>query len=390
MASHQAARQRKGVIGAPRSGEALVQVANAIAEDAAILSASLLGGGPSIGIGGIGGGSSISNNHEYNNNGPHHSSGNINLGTLSSSLNGPSYHLRQNNRQKQQHQHPQQQQQQQPVIVATVKRNKYGTSPFDENWLNLDCCGLFCAVITYMLHLYGIYATCLVLIPPWMSSVDELGIRTMSVMGHTNRLAFTTIAVLAMYAHWKAMMTDPGAVPPDAVPLAEQQKQKQQQQQLSIKMGSNNTTDLENNMNDNDTGDGTNNNNLTMGDGQQQQQQHHQTSSMMQEDTSFLSMTPPVKAPPPPPPPRQGKRLCRRCNTFKPKRAHHCSICKRCIIKMDRKCDVDIYIWGVAFCFVYDEEYDGIISQCLLNVGCMGSRGHGQCTVKKMHPSLFL
>mmetsp|Transcript_61745 Transcript_61745/g.93219 ORF Transcript_61745/g.93219 Transcript_61745/m.93219 type:complete len:98 (-) Transcript_61745:948-1241(-) len=30
-----------------------------------------------------------------------------------------------------------------PVPVATVKRNKCGTSPFDQNWLNMDCCGLF-------------------------------------------------------------------------------------------------------------------------------------------------------------------------------------------------------------------------------------------------------
>ena len=56
--------------------------------------------------------------------------------------------------------------------VAKVKRNKFGTAPFDKYWLNLDCCGLFCASITYMLHIYGVYATCFILIPPWMSSVD--------------------------------------------------------------------------------------------------------------------------------------------------------------------------------------------------------------------------
>lgn len=30
--------------------------------------------------------------------------------------------------------------------------------------------------------------------------------------------------------------------------------------------------------------------------------------------------------------------MCRRCQAFKPPRAHHCSICKRCIIKMDHHC----------------------------------------------------
>jgi hypothetical protein len=34
----------------------------------------------------------------------------------------------------------------------------------------------------------------------------------------------------------------------------------------------------------------------------------------------------------------RGRRMCRRCQAFKPPRAHHCSICKRCIIKMDHHC----------------------------------------------------
>ena len=29
------------------------------------------------------------------------------------------------------------------------------------------------------------------------------------------------------------------------------------------------------------------------------------------------------------------RKFCKRCKAFKPKRAHHCSICKRCIVKMD-------------------------------------------------------
>lgn len=32
------------------------------------------------------------------------------------------------------------------------------------------------------------------------------------------------------------------------------------------------------------------------------------------------------------------KKFCKRCNAFKPRRAHHCSVCKRCIIKMDHHC----------------------------------------------------
>lgn len=171
-------------------------------------------------------------------------------------------------------------------IVATVKRNKYGTGPFDENWLNLDCCGLFCATVTYMLHFYGVYATCLILIPPWMSTVSEDGIRTISPMGHLNRTAFTLIAVLAVYAHFKAMTTDPGAVPPDAQPVPE--------------LG--------------ETENG-----------------RHTAAEQSTEFSTDDPLQPPLQ------PRKKGKRLCRRCNAFKPKRAHHCSICRRCIIKMDRK-----------------------------------------------------
>jgi hypothetical protein len=99
--------------------------------------------------------------------------------------------------------------------VATVRRNKFGTGPFDKNWLNVDCCGLLCAGLTYSLHAYGVYAVCCVLLPPWMSNTDESGVRSMSIMGHFHRLAFSFVAVMAVYAHFKAMTTDPGAVPPE-------------------------------------------------------------------------------------------------------------------------------------------------------------------------------
>ena len=192
--------------------------------------------------------------------------------------------------------------------TAKVKRNRFGTGPFDEHWLNLDCCGLFCATLTYLLHLYGVYAVCLVLIPPWMSTVDEDGVRTISPMGHLHRSVFTTVAALAVYAHFKAMTTNPGAVPPDAIPIEEMielTKHRQQSEDKATAAGEHTTNNNNSNSNASSSSSST------------------KTSSLMVED-------------PPPLPPRKGRRLCRRCNTFKPKRAHHCSICKRCIIKMDR------------------------------------------------------
>jgi hypothetical protein len=165
-------------------------------------------------------------------------------------------------------------------IKAEVRRQKCGTGAFDETWLNKDCCGLFCAFLTYCLHIYGVYAVCLILIPPWMSTLDEDGVRSLTFMGHLNRLLFTTVAVLAVYAHFKAMTTDPGAVPPDAIPVSEEPSN------VEAQNGG---------------------------------------------ETDALNQ------------PKRGKRLCRRCNSFKPQRAHHCSVCRRCIIKMDR-----VY----SFCFV--------------------------------------
>lgn len=39
----------------------------------------------------------------------------------------------------------------------------------------------------------------------------------------------------------------------------------------------------------------------------------------------------------------QSTRWCRRCEAFKPPRAHHCKTCQRCIMKMDHHC-----IWTVC------------------------------------------
>jgi len=66
------------------------------------------------------------------------------------------------------------------IMIATVKRNTWGTQPFDKHWLNLDCCGLICAALTYLLHAYGVYAFGWVLLPPWFSVMDEDGYREVS------------------------------------------------------------------------------------------------------------------------------------------------------------------------------------------------------------------
>mmetsp|Transcript_16357 Transcript_16357/g.25671 ORF Transcript_16357/g.25671 Transcript_16357/m.25671 type:complete len:346 (-) Transcript_16357:1207-2244(-) len=127
-----------------------------------------------------------------------------------------------------------------------------GTQTFHENWLNKDCCGLVCACITYLLLLFAEYVIVEEAIRPWLGS---------SVMGTIHATVFTVIVALGIISHFRAMTTDPGAVPLDAVPA------------------------------DFEPGD---------------------------HGKSF--------------------RVCLKCDTYKPPRTHHCSICQRCIVKMDHHC----------------------------------------------------
>ena len=201
------------------------------------------------------------------------------------------------------------------VMKAHVKRNFCGTGPFDKHWFNVDCCGIFCALLTYGLHAYGVYCVCFVLIPPWMSYEYDEGdhdssmeqttarkIRFLSITGRFMTTLFTSAAFMAIAAHFKAMTTDPGAVPPDARPLPDPSEQ-DEDDEPSLTASS--ETDPK-------TGEPAD---LQLG----------------------LSATP-----------SKTRRLCRRCKAFKPQRAHHCSVCGRCIIKMDHHCPWYVYslaIW---------------------------------------------
>eukprot|EP00937_MAST-01D_sp_MAST-1D-sp2_P001601 g1601.t1 len=142
---------------------------------------------------------------------------------------------------------------------------KIGTDVDDDYWCNLDCCGLFCALFTWFLVLYGEYATVSAVIIPWLG---------FSFWGVVHLLCYTTIAFLALASHGRAMLTNPGAVPLDAVPVPP------------------------------DDADG---------DSSGTPSKPHKASGIKY-------------------------RTCKRCTSFKPPRAHHCSICGRCVVKMDHHC----------------------------------------------------
>jgi len=129
--------------------------------------------------------------------------------------------------------------------------NECGTAAHNECWLNKDCCGLICALVTDGLLAFGEYVIVYVVLQPWFGNSPE---------GLLHKVVFSTLIGLAILSHFRAMTTDPGAVPPNAVP------------------------------DDFEPGD----------------------------TKSF--------------------RVCLKCDTYKPVRTHHCSICQRCIIKMDHHC----------------------------------------------------
>lgn len=50
--------------------------------------------------------------------------------------------------------------------------------------------------------------------------------------------------------------------------------------------------------------------------------------------------------------PKQGRRFCRKCSAWKPDRTHHCSVCGRCILKMDHHC-----VWVANCVGVYNYKF---------------------------------
>ncbi|CAM9483751.1 unnamed protein product [Heterosigma akashiwo] len=130
-------------------------------------------------------------------------------------------------------------------------------------WCNLDPCGLVCASLTMGLIIYAQYTITAAILIPWFE---------WSVTGLILFLAYNTLAVMAIISQNKAMLTDPGAVCKDAIPMDDEEE-------------------------------------------------------IIEEPACRRERES-----------RNYRRWCRRCKNYKPPRAHHCSICMRCVIKMDHHC----------------------------------------------------
>ncbi|XP_023694812.1 palmitoyltransferase ZDHHC3-A isoform X1 [Paramormyrops kingsleyae] len=121
-------------------------------------------------------------------------------------------------------------------------------------WFIRDGCGIVCSVITWMLVFYAEFVVIFVMLLPSKSLTYSL----------VNGGLFNGLAFLALASHFRAMCTDPGAVPKGNAT-------KEFIESLQLKPG-------------------------------------------------------------------QVVYKCPKCCSIKPDRAHHCSVCKRCIRKMDHHC----------------------------------------------------
>ncbi len=130
-------------------------------------------------------------------------------------------------------------------------------------WCNCEPCGIICGCITWLLILYAQFVVTLKIIGPWFG---------FGLNGLLFSVLYNYLALMCLFVHTKAMITDPGSVTSLAKPTVEDS----------------------------------------------------------QEDLEEGNSGSQIERPP--------RRYCRKCKIFKPQRAHHCSICQRCIVKMDHHC----------------------------------------------------
>ena len=166
------------------------------------------------------------------------------------------------------------------------KKKACGTSFGTKQWINLEPCGLICGMMTWVLVIFGMYGTTLYVIIPWLGYDSMLGL--------FHLFLFNGSSIFTIYCHGATMLTDPGSVPKDGVPLA------------------NDTTEQDFKA-------------VTMESvGKQREFGPNRVRTASQAHIPVMV--------------RKYRKFCKRCKGFKPSRAHHCSICGRCVVKMDHHC----------------------------------------------------
>ena len=196
-------------------------------------------------------------------------------------------------------------------------------------------------------------------VPPSASVVDG-AVRKLSYWGVLHSVAFCAVAAMAVLSHLKAMTTDPGAVPPDAAPLPHPDDvagllEGGPQAGGGPGVGAGGAGTGANGSGETSRLLGSaGNEGMGSGDaGSAGATTAAATAAAVVGGAAAVAAAPALAAgaavasamPKKPPsaqttktPAPRGRRICRRCNAYKPRRAHHCSVCRRCIIKMDHHC----------------------------------------------------
>jgi palmitoyltransferase len=101
-----------------------------------------------------------------------------------------------------------------------------GTDFTSTHWLCLDICGSICASLTLFLHFFSYYNLLVHGLSPdvWGGMDERTGApaspsQTASLLRYSAIIAATALGALAVTAHVAAMLTNPGAVPANALPL---------------------------------------------------------------------------------------------------------------------------------------------------------------------------
>ncbi|KAF4360422.1 hypothetical protein CsatB_004067 [Cannabis sativa] len=97
-------------------------------------------------------------------------------------------------------------------------------------------------------------------------------------------LLFHALLVMLLWSYFAVVITDPGGVPPDWKPVMDEER----------------------------------------GEADSLVEAQYDASALASNQLSDIN--------------NQTVRFCRKCNQFKPPRCHHCSVCGRCILKMDHHC----------------------------------------------------
>ena len=90
------------------------------------------------------------------------------------------------------------------MVRREMRRPLFGTEQEARFWLCTDCCGLTTAGISYAIILFSEQTVTFKIVGPWLK---------WGLFGALNAIVFNGFATMAMLSHMRAMFTNPGAVP---------------------------------------------------------------------------------------------------------------------------------------------------------------------------------